>query len=37
MLGFYSEECYKLEGVELLQDLRSRRDNAFELFERLIK
>jgi len=37
MLGFYSEECYKLSGLELLKELKKRRDNAFDLFERLIK
>ena len=37
MLGFASEKCFSLNGKELLDDITFRRNNAYELFLRLIQ
>lgn len=36
LLGFASEEIYKLSGRELLQNIRQRKDKALELFSELL-
>ena len=37
MLGFASEEIYKLSGKELINEIRERKDNALELFIDLVE
>ena len=37
LLGFASEECYKLSGEELISEMRTRVRNALKLFENLIE
>lgn len=35
-LGFASESCFELSGVELIREMRNRVKNALSLFEKLI-
>ena len=37
LLGFASEECFKLEGDDLVEEMKKRVKNALSLFERLIE
>jgi len=37
MLGFASEEIYKLSGKELIEKIRQRRDDALHMFSELIE
>ena len=37
MLGFASEDCFKLQGKELINDITQRRNRAYELFTSLIR
>lgn len=35
-LGFASEDCYKLKGQELIDEMKLRREKAFKLFDDLV-
>lgn len=37
MLGFASEECFELQGKELVQEIRRRVDKALNLFDVLVE
>ena len=36
-LGFYSEEIHKLSGIELIDELRKRNEQALTKFEELLE
>jgi len=36
LIGFYSEECVNLSGLELIEELRKRNKSALKLFEELL-
>jgi len=36
-LGFYSEDIHKLSGIELIDELRKRSEQALTKFEELLE
>jgi len=36
LIGFFSEDCSSLDGIELIEELKKRNKNALNLFEELL-